>query len=194
MVERTACRLTDSLIKEKMIASELGEWYTYSFIRIIEMLISMGTIFILSVLLKKTVPTMLFLLFFDMLRRRTGGFHCEEFWQCYIATNLMYILIVVAEPYIRLHESIEWFFTMLAAIIILFVGTVNHPNLSYDETEINRSKTLARGILVVEIIAVISMGAIGIDRVYVSYMSIGIILCAVLILLAKVFRQEVKKV
>ena len=39
----------------------------------------------------------------------------------------------------------------------------------------------------------VSMGAIGIDRMYISYLSIGIILCAVLMILAKVFKQEVKK-
>ena len=44
----------------------------------------------------------------------------------------------------------------------------------------------------VELIFIVSMSAIGIARVYVSYMSMGIILCAVLILFAKVFRQEVK--
>lgn len=193
MVERTAYDLTDSLIKEGLISEELGEWYTYSFIRIIETVISVGTILLLSILLNNTVQTILFLFFFNTLRRRTGGFHCNEFWQCYIITNLMYFLIVIIEPYIRLNEIAEWSMTVLAASVIFAVGTVNHPNISYDTQELCRSKTLARSILMVELVFIISMGAIGIDRVYVSYMSMGIILCAVLILLAKVFRQEVKE-
>ena len=192
MVERTACGLTDSLIKEGLISKELGEWYTYSFIRIIESAISMGTILFLSILLNNTVQTILFLIFFNMLRRRTGGFHCSEFWQCYIISNLMYLLIVIGEPYVRQKETTEWLMTVLSAVWIIYVGTVNHPNVLYNTQELLRSKNLSRGILMVELIFIVSMSAIGIARVYVSYMSMGIILCAVLILFAKVFRQEVK--
>jgi accessory gene regulator B len=65
--------------------------------------------------------------------------------------------------------------------------------MSYDMVELRRSKTLARSILSIELLVLFFMGAIRIDRVYIYYMSVSIILCAVLILLAKVFRQEVKE-
>jgi accessory gene regulator B len=87
MVDKSARYITDSIISEGLIAENLKDWYVYSFTRTIEMAINVGTIMLLSVLLQNTVTTILFLLFFNILRQRTGGFHCNEFWQCYIVTS-----------------------------------------------------------------------------------------------------------
>ena len=193
MVEESARRITDSLIAEGLIAKNLKEWYVYSFIRIIEMTINVGTILLLSIIFQNTVPTILFLLFFNILRQRTGGFHCNEFWQCYIVTNMLYALISLLEKNIVIHGVILWIVAALSAAVIFVVGTVNHPNISYDMVELRRSKTLARNILSIELLVLFFMGAIRIDRVYIYYMSVSIVLCAVLILLAKVFRQEVNE-
>ncbi len=193
MVEKTARLITDSIIAEGLIAENLKDWYVYSFTRILEMAINVGTILLLSIIFQNTVPTILFLLFFNTLRQRTGGFHCNEFWQCYIVTNMLYVLISFSEKIIVMHGVILCIATAISAAVIFVVGTVNHPNMSYDVVELRRSKTLARSILSIELLVLFFMGAIRIDRVYIYYMSVGIILCAVLIILAKVFRQEVKE-
>ena len=139
------------------------------------------------------MTTILFLLFFNILRQRTGGFHCNEFWQCYIVTNMLYVLISLLEEIIVMHGVYLWIVTAISAAVIFVIGTVNHPNISYDMVELRRSKTLARSILAIELLVLFFMGAIRIERVYIYYMSVSIILCAVLILLAKVFRQDVKE-
>ncbi len=193
MVDKSARYITDSIISEGLIAENLKDWYVYSFTRTIEMAINVGTIMLLSVLLKNTVTTILFLLFFNILRQRTGGFHCNEFWQCYIVTNMLYVLISLLEEIIVMHGVFLWIVTAISAAVIFVIGTVNHPNISYDMVELRRSKTLARSILAIELLVLFFMGAIRIERVYIYYMSVSIILCAVLILLAKVFRQEVKE-
>ena len=193
MVEKSARLITDSIIAEGLIAKNLKDWYVYSFTRIIEMAINVGTILLLSVIFQNTVPTILFLLFFNTLRQRTGGFHCNGFWQCYIVTNMLYVLISFSEKIIVMHGVILCIATAISAAVIFVVGTVNHPNISFDKVELRRSKALARSILAIELLVLIFMGAIRIDRVYIYYMSVSIVLCAVLILLAKVFRQEVKE-
>ncbi|MCR4731827.1 MAG: accessory gene regulator B family protein [Lachnospiraceae bacterium] len=193
MVEKSARLITDSIIAEGLIAENLRDWYVYSFTRILEMAINVGTILLLSIIFQNTVPTILFLLFFNTLRKRTGGFHCNEFWQCYIVTNMLYVLISLSEKIIVMHGVILCIATAISAAVIFVVGTVNHPNIYFDKVELRRSKALARSILAIELLVLIFMGAIRIDRVYIYYMSVSIILCAVLILLAKVFRQEVKE-
>lgn len=193
MVEKAASYITDRIIAEKLISDDLRDWYIYSYLRIIETFISIGTVLTLSLFIGNTMPTVLFLLFFIVLRSRTGGFHCNEFWQCYLFSNLVYIVISLIEPFIRENNVAMWALTAISSIVIFLIGTVNHPNISYDKEELKRSKTLARGILGIELIIMVSMGTIGIDGIYVSYLAIGIILCAILMLLAKVFKQEVKR-
>lgn len=193
MVEKAASFITDRIIAEKLISEDLRDWYIYSYLRIIETFISIGTVLTFSLFIGNTMPTVLFLLFFIALRSRTGGFHCNEFWQCYLVSNVVYIVISLTEPYIRDYNVTMCVLTAISSIVIFLVGTVNHPNISYDKEELIRSKTLARSILGIELIIMISMATIGIDRIYISYLAIGIILCAILMLLAKVFKQEVKK-
>jgi accessory gene regulator B len=106
---------------------------------------------------------------------------------------MLYVLISFSEKIIVMHGVILCIATAISAAVIFVVGTVNHPNMSYDMVELRRSKALARSILAIELLVLIFMGGIRIDRVYIYYMSVSIILCAVLILLAKVFRQEVKE-
>ena len=193
MVEKAASFITDRIIAEKLISEDLRDWYIYSYLRIIETFISIGTVLTFSLFIGNTMPTVLFLLFFIALRSRTGGFHCNEFWQCYLVSNVVYIVISLTEPYIRDYNVTMCVLTAISSIVIFLVGTVNHPNISYDKEELIRSKTLARSILGIELIIMISMATIGIDRIYISNLAIGIILCAILMLLAKVFKQEVKK-
>ena len=106
---------------------------------------------------------------------------------------MLYVLISLSEKIIVMHGVILCIATAFSATVIFVVGTVNHPNIYFDKVELRRSKALARSILAIELLVLIFMGAIRIDRVYIYYMSVSIILCAVLILLAKVFRQEVKE-
>ena len=170
----------------------MKELYDYSCIKILQALICSTTIIAVSTLLEKVVPTMIFLFFFYTLRRRTGGFHCKSFGRCYFMSILLYIGVVKLEPYI---SGTTWFIyiIVLSSIIIFTIGTVNHPNLDYDETELKRSKLYARRILIVELLIVLILAKIKIEKTYVYYMSISIVMCAVLLLLAKFYRQEKSK-
>ena len=121
MVEKSARLITDSIIAEGLIAENLKDWYVYSFTRILEMAINVGTILLLSVVFHNTVPTILFLLFFNTLRQRTGGFHCNGFWQCYIVTNMLYVLISFSEKIIVMHGVILCIATAISAAVIFVV-------------------------------------------------------------------------
>ena len=192
MVKRMAVLLTEMIISENMISEELKDWYTYSYIRIFATVISFMSILLLSVIFKSTLPSVLLLFFFYILRSRTGGFHCSDFWKCFILSNVVYVAILFVEPFLREHYILTIITMTMSAGYIFVVGTVNHPDMAYDLVELNRSKMIARSIVMIEFIFIISMGAIGINKIYVSYMSISIMLCAVLIVIAKFFKQEVK--
>lgn len=84
---------------------------------------------------------------------------------------------------------------LLAVFVVEVIGTVNHPNIDFDENELREAKKAARLLVLIEtgIIAVFAVFAVfKMNQLYVSYMSIAIILCSSLMCLAKIIKQEVK--
>lgn len=81
---------------------------------------------------------------------------------------------------------------VLAVLIIEVIGTVNHPNIDLDKGELRETKRAARLLVLMEAAIIAMLVALGINQLYVSYMSIAIILCSSLMCLAKILKQEVK--
>ena len=65
-------------------------------------------------------------------------------------------------------------------------------NLALDYVEVNESKKAARCILAIESIIIVLLIVLDVCRLCVCYMSASIILCALLLGLAKIIKQEVK--
>lgn len=94
MIEKMAMGLVDQMAEEKMIDKEAEEYYVYTLVSLMEKFITIGTILLISVLIEKLVPTAFFLLFFLSLRKRTGGYHMNTFFQCYLGTVVTYMLVL----------------------------------------------------------------------------------------------------
>lgn len=192
MVERIAIGLTDQMIREELISKDMKDWYIYALLRIIESILSVGTIFVISLIFDAFVPTFGFWTFFNMLRKKTGGFHCEKYWQCYLGTVMIYMMIVRFESVISSHTIALYALLSISSIIILIIGTVNHPNISWNREEAREAKRISRYILAIEIGIICFFMAIGITQIYITYMSMAVILCALLLCAAKIIRQEVR--
>lgn len=157
-----------------------------------EHIIAVGTMLIISMLFQQFAPTVVFLVFFLSLRKRTGGYHADKFWQCYLMTIITYIGVmqiakVLAEKYYLMYSLL-----LIAVLIIEVIGTVNHPNIDLAEDELQEIKKAARLLVLIEVGIIAVLIALRLDRLYVSYMSIAIILCSSLMCLAKIIKQEVK--
>lgn len=192
MVEKISVRLTDEIISNKLISENMRDWYIYAFLRIIETSISLFTMILIGIVAGKVVPMILFWAFFDLLRRRAGGFHCDKYWRCYIATTMTFVAIVIIEPILSANPVVLYFLLMVASLQIMIIGTVNHPGIDYDCLELAKSKELSRRILAIELWIIISLFMLGVKETYLTYMSIGVILCAILMSLAKILKQEVR--
>lgn len=79
-----------------------------------------------------------------------------------------------------------------AVLIIEIIGTVNHPNIDMDKDELQENKKSARLLVLMEAAVIILLDILGMNQLYVSYMSIAIILCSLLMCVAKLLKQEVK--
>lgn len=192
MVEQIVTRLVAQMEDRKIIEKSSKDYYEYVLITLAEHVIGVGTMLIIGMLFKQFIPTVIFLLFFLSLRKRTGGYHADKFWQCYLATIIIYIGIIQMAAVLAEKTYIMYAILFLAVLVIEIIGTVNHPNIDMNKSELQENKKSARLLVLMEAAVIVLLVILEINQLYVCYMSIAIILCSFLMCLAKMLKQEVK--
>ncbi len=193
MIEKIAIDLVDQMTETKLIHKDMAERYIYVAICWMEKFITIGTIILISIAVQKFLPTLFFLIFFLGLRKRTGGDHLDKFNQCYLASILSYLAILGISTSLASYPLWLLGMLLLAMLGIGIIGTVNHPNMHMDSAELVESKKEARIILLLEGSIIYCCVLLGADMVFISYMAIAVILCAALLCIAKILKQEVKE-
>lgn len=192
MIEEIVLKLVSQMESQKMIDNTDSEHYKYALVVFAEHTITVGTMLLIGLIFNQLISTICFLVFFLSLRKRTGGYHADKFWQCYLMTVIIYIAIIQAA--IVLSENPIALYAMLffAVLVVGIIGTVNHPNMDMDKDELQESKKAARLCVFMEALVIVALIALKINGLYVSYMSLAVILCASLLCVAKIMKQEVK--
>ncbi len=193
MIEKIAIDLVDQMTETKLIHKDMAERYIYVAICWMEKFITIGTIILISIAVEKFLPTLFFLLFFLGLRKRTGGYHLDKFHQCYLASVLSYLVILGISTSLVGYPQLILGMLLFAMSVIGIIGTVNHPNMHMDSAQLAESKKEARIILLLEGSIIYCCVLLGADLIFISYMAIAVILCAALLCIAKILKQEVKE-
>jgi len=192
MIHNSANSMTDAMVNKKILSSEKRDYYAYILEVMIGKVITYSILVILSIIMHAIIPTLFFMVFFFSLRERTGGFHLDSFFRCLISTIVIYFLInTVMLTFFLSHVSLMYIILGISVVIIMYIANVNHPNLNLDADEIQDCKKSARTILIVEMLCIISGIALSMNKVCIIYGSLAIIMCAILLSIAKITKQEV---
>lgn len=192
MIEKMALRIVNQMEEQKIISKPNCEYYEYALIGMIEHAITVGTMLLLGFMFRQILPTICFIIFFLSLRKRTGGFHADKFWQCYLGTIITFIAIMQTIPMFCAIPVVMYGMLLVAIILICVMGTINHPNMDMDIGELQESKKAARLIVLMEVMIITILVYLKADILYIGYMAVAIILCAFLMCLARIIKQEVR--
>lgn len=192
MITKAVEYLVNQLIENELIEEVQRDEYLYSLECFIEGILTTGSILILGICFRKLIPTIVFLIYFFSLRRRTGGFHLDTFGGCYIGTLVLYVLIIVLAKYIMNEPVLLALLTACACATILIIGTVNHPNIDMSKEELNAAKVSSRLLVSLLMMLVGFLWWVGANMEIIVYMCLAIILCASLLMIAKTIKQEVR--
>lgn len=193
MIEKIANGLVNQMLDENVIDKGMAERYVYVLTLWMEKFITIGTIVLISIVATIFFPTMVFLIFFMELRKRTGGYHLDKFHQCYFATIVSYLITVILSTKLANYPKLLFGMLSLSIVAIGIIGTVNHPNMHMNKEELTESKKAARTIVLLEGSIICCCALLGTDLIYISYMAIAVILCAALLCIAKILKQEVNE-
>lgn len=185
MITKAVEYLVNQLVENELIEEIQRDEYLYSLECFIEGILTTGSILILAICFRKLMPTIMFLIFFFSLRRRTGGFHLDTFGSCYIGTLILYVLIIILAKYIIKEPVLLALLTVCACVSILIIGTVNHPNIDMSKEELNASKISSRLLVSLLMMLVGFLWWVGANMEIIVYMCLAIILCASLLMIAK---------
>ena len=192
MIEKMAKRIVRQMEIQKIINKANCEYYEYALIGMVEHIITVGTMLFLGLIFRKFLPTVCFIVFFISLRKRTGGFHAGRFWQCYLGTVVIFSAVIQIVPLLCRKTTVMYAILFVAIILICIMGTINHPNMDMSKSELRESKKAARLLILIEVMIIAVLVYLKADLLYIGYMSVAIILCAFLMCLAKIIKQEVR--
>lgn len=178
------------LIRNNALDEEYKEESIYGLTIALEKIIAYILLTGVAFLIKKPISGTIFIIFFLMLRQTTGGYHAKSFWGCLAGSVLVFLLAIeVITPLLMRYEIIAGIILIFSSVIIWRFAPVNHRNLSLSENELKEYSTWSRVVLGMESGTTI-MGFL-LHMRWRQYIMVAIILCAVLILLAKILNQEV---
>ncbi len=184
--------ITKCLFENEMIEESQIELYKYGLERFLYKMVSYLTLLLLALHMKLFIQSAVFLIFFILLRERTGGYHASTKLRCFIGTIGIYILpMKLVIPILIENNIIAWILLILSTLLIYIWAPVNHPNLQFDEGEVMMYRDKARKILAVEITIIFFSTIFNAEKSLIISEILGITLCAFLISIAKIIKQEV---
>jgi accessory gene regulator B len=184
MVEKMVLSLVNQMREEDLISETDREFYEYALVTMAERIIVIASLLIISLCVRQIIPSICFMVFFFSLRKRTGGYHADKFWQCYLLTVITFIAITQIATTLANNFVIMYILLGLSVIVIEIIGTVNHPNMDMDSLELKASKRAARILAIAELAVLVVMALFNVNMIYQAYTSIAVILCASLLCLA----------
>ena len=188
-----ASYLTEKLLEKELINKSQQELYAYGLERVIGKIINYGSIMILAVVKHRVVLSIIFILFFVVLRSWTGGYHAKTKGWCMLGTILIYLISMqYMLPILEKRKDVILIGLSVATLVVWWWAPVNHPNISFDEIEVRQYRKRSRIVLIIELIVIFLLKLVNVKNEYYISASLGIEQCSFLIFMAKMFKQEVK--
>ena len=190
MIEHISERIVDRLLDSQMIDVSESEAYIYTYECLLEKAVSIIIVVIIGILCRHLMEGLVFMISFAVLRRRTGGYHCDSFARCMLISSIVYLICICCGDYLATYALLLFCISFICTVYIWIVGCVNHPDMDMSQSEYEGSVILARIALIGEsaVIGFLLWG--GLDSVAV-YIEMAIIVCAMAVFIAKIKRQEV---
>lgn len=134
-MEDLAKKLTDYIYQKEIITEELVEIYQYGFQCFLELSVSTICSIIIALFLGMLPECLFFFLLFIPMRSYGGGLHMKTYFACFIGSCFILTSSLMAVKYLTIPTPISFALYLFAAILILVIGPVDHPNREVDAQE-----------------------------------------------------------
>lgn len=193
MLEKVIEKYISALIKAHMIEDNQREIYQYHIICTLESILVVLSMTGVAFYFHEVLHVWAFIACFFLVRNRTGGFHFDLFWKCYLGTVGMEIFVIYLVKFTADRGVIIDILCLCMFVIILRIGAMNHINMNYSEEEFIAIKKKARAASCAIAAAIIILRISQIRGTMVLYMEYAVILSGIMLILGIIAGQEAEE-
>ena len=193
MLEKVVQKYVLALIKAHVIADKDREIYQYHIICALESILVVLSMTGVALYLHEVIHVWAFIACFFLVRNRTGGFHFDSFWKCYLGTVGMEIFVIYLVQFSTNVTAVIDILCLCMFCVIIRIGAMNHINMNYSEEEFIAIKKKARiaSSGLVALIAILKISQI--SGTMVLYMEYAVILSGLMLILGILAGQEAEE-
>lgn len=152
MIEQTAKRIANHLRVRGKVSDEQIDMTAYGLEIMLGRLITVGSVAILSMLIRQPVTSLVFTAFFIILRKKAGGYHAPSHLSCYLSFTAVYLVGQLLIPALVLIWSLlSHIMSIIAVLLVIYLAPIAHPDsiLRKDDlSKLRRDSLVVLGALV----------------------------------------------
>lgn len=119
-------RITDYLVRKGEISKEEVKIYHYGFTVAIDTVVDMVVLFIIGILMKHLIATIIFILVFTTVRIYTGGYHARTRIACIGITGMSLIFNIVVSEFIS-KAGISFYYYIVVSVFSVLITYLKAP-------------------------------------------------------------------
>lgn len=152
MIESLAKKITTKFIDNNIIKSEEREIYNYCFETTIFSGIGYLVLLVLSILLKESLSSLIFLLSFLTFRKTCGGYHANNYLMCSFMSLFSYLFLILVVKKINILFNVSYFLLIIGLLIILALSPIQDNNKPFTDKQYKRFKIISKVLAAVIIL------------------------------------------
>lgn len=153
MFQQWSDKITEWLYQKELIDRSHADVYRYGIQQLLTLILNIVSFFIIGIIFHVILPTILFLLFYAILRIYAGGYHAKTPIRCYLFSNVIVILFAIIFQHLPMTHIGCSIFTLICAVFILCFSPVGCKNKPLSEKEKKHYRTRSIIVLLAEIAA-----------------------------------------
>lgn len=137
-MEAFAKKLAHRLLEQDVIRREDFDVYAYGLQLALELSVHILCSLIIALLLHMEIECLLFFLFFIPIRSYGGGLHMKHYLSCLLLSCITLAGILCLVKFCPIPAPFSLYIYLISLTLLLFLGSVNHPNREVDADEHQR--------------------------------------------------------
>lgn len=139
-------KITKKLVDINIIEEADSELYEYGFWQGGVLFFNFLTVVLLGIIFNMLLESIIFLIFYGLLRTIAGGYHARTQHACYILSIILIIVVLTILKTFPSNTILCCILTILSISVIFILAPVQDENKLLDETEKRLFKKLSRVI------------------------------------------------
>ena len=144
MLKELSNKITKKLVDITIIEAADSELYEYGFWQGGVLFFNFLTVVLLGILFNMLLESIIFLIFYGVLRTIAGGYHARTQNTCYILSIILMMVVLIMLKTFHWNTILCCILTILSISVIFILAPVQDENKLLDETEKTVFKKLSR--------------------------------------------------